>query len=211
MAVSFADKIDNIRKEIMKESEKKSSEILTNALKWAENYSAEQSLNIENENKRNLEIFEKNCRNAADKKILQAELELKKIRTKKNSELVEKIFSEIKTEFKSLRNKPNYPELIKTMIIQAIRETNDSDLQIMTDRLDAELITADVLNSIKNFIFIESGRNINIKKSDEFIETFAGVIVKPCCGNYYITNTVEERFNAARSELKFLILSELQE
>jgi len=211
MGVSFTDKIENIRKEIMKEAETKRVEIIAKASQWAKEYSETQTLLIENELRKQLEALQKENRNAADKNILQAELELKKSRMKKNSELVEKIFSEVDDEFKLLRMKPNYPELLKTMVIEAVRETVENEIQILFDKRDAVIFSEDFLNSVREFILVESGRKIILHKSEESIETEAGIVIKPEIGNYFITNTVEERFNSAKTELKFLILSELQE
>ncbi|MBP7653075.1 V-type ATP synthase subunit E [Candidatus Dependentiae bacterium] len=211
MAVSFNDKINNISKNIMKEAEAKRDEIIKSALDWAADYEKKEIEKIEDNISKKLNQIKKDSENSGNRNILQATLEQKKNKMKKISELVENLFEEVNADLKTIRENKKYPAILRAMIIEAVMEIDEPDIILIFDKRDECILTPEFLEKINNYFFTEHNKIVNLIKSYDYITTNAGVMVKPENKNYFLSNTVEERLNSSKTELKFIILKELYE
>lgn len=203
------EKIDNIRQEIFNEAKSKRDELLNAATKWAENYEKEKTDAINKKIDEIIQQTKKNAEQQARQLVLSAQVEQKNIRLKKEADLIEEIFIESVDKLELIRKDSNYPEMIKSMITEAILKLTEDDLFIIIDERDENIITRDFLSSIEIIFVFTYNRPIRLDIAEEKIKTSGGIIIKVKDKNLYINNTFEERLNILKNQIKTDIIKEL--
>lgn len=194
--------LENIRQEIFREAESAVQETLSKAAKSVKEYEEKIISEIEKEAESKFKQFEKETRNRASQLIAQTQMECRNKRLQKENELFEQIITAARNKLNLLRDDPNYSEIIKLLIIEAVNKINDDELEILIDARDEKLVTQDYLSSIEIIFTFSYNRVIKLNLSDKRITTTGGIIIKTTQKNLYINNTFEERFKLIENSIR---------
>ena len=131
-----------------------------------------------------------NARREINKALSAEQLTIKRDWTKKQNELKEKLFAEVKTQMENFRNTPDYPAYLESKIKEALDFAEQDKINIYLSPEDSALLP-DLVERTKAFITVSA---------EDFL---GGVKATIPHKNILIDNSFAANLDAMRKEFKF--------
>lgn len=188
-----------IIEEINREAEQKVKYILSEAEKQAEEIKAEAEKRARVKAEWILRKAQTQAEIEKQRIIANAKLEIRKKRLALQEELINEVFKSLKERLATLP-KEEYFEIIKNLLLQAVRELGEDKVRVSSNETTLQLI-AERINEIKAFLKEKVDREVSIELGDR-IETIGGVLVENATRTVRVDNTFEARIERLESELR---------
>ena len=131
-----------------------------------------------------------NARREINKALSAEQLTIKRDWTKKQNELKEKLFAEVKTQLENFRNTPDYPAYLENKIKEALEFAEQDKINIYLSPKDSALLP-DLVERTKAFITVSA---------EDFLGGIKATIPHK---NILIDHSFAGNFEAAYKEFKF--------
>lgn len=131
-----------------------------------------------------------NARREINKALSAEQLTIKRDWTKKQNELKEKLFAEVKTQLENFRNTPNYPAYLESKIKEALDFAEQDKINIYISPEDSALLP-DLVERTKAFITVSA---------EDFLGGIKATIPHK---NILIDHSFAGNFQAVYKEFKF--------
>ena len=131
-----------------------------------------------------------NARREINKALSAEQLTIKRDWTKKQNELKEKLFAEVKTQLENFRNTPDYPAYLENKIKEALDFAEQDKINIYLSPEDSALLP-DLVERTKAFITVSA---------EDFLGGIKATIPHK---NILIDHTFAGNFQAVYKEFKF--------
>ena len=131
-----------------------------------------------------------NARREINKALSAEQLTIKRDWTKKQNELKEKLFAEVKTQLENFRNTPDYPAYLENKIKEALDFAEQDKINIYLSPKDSALLP-DLVERTKAFITVSA---------EDFLGGIKATIPHK---NILIDHSFAGNFEAAYKEFKF--------
>ena len=131
-----------------------------------------------------------NARREINKALSAEQLTIKRDWTKKQNELKEKLFAEVKTQLENFRNTPDYPAYLENKIKEALDFAEQDKINIYLSREDSALLP-DLVERTKAFITVSA---------EDFLGGIKATIPHK---NILIDHSFAGNFQAVYKEFKF--------
>ena len=131
-----------------------------------------------------------NARREINKALSAEQLTIKRDWTKKQNELKEKLFAEVKTQLENFRNTPNYPAYLESKIKEALDFAEQDKINIYLSPEDSALLP-DLVERTKAFITVSA---------EDFLGGIKATIPHK---NILIDQSFAGNFQAVYKEFKF--------
>ena len=131
-----------------------------------------------------------NARREINKALSAEQLTIKRDRTKKQNELKEKLFAEVKTQLENFRNTPDYPAYLESKIKEALDFAEQDKINIYISPEDSALLP-DLVERTKAFITVSA---------EDFLGGIKATIPHK---NILIDHSFAGNFQAVYKEFKF--------
>lgn len=131
-----------------------------------------------------------NARREINKALSAEQLTIKRDWTKKQNELKEKLFAEVKTQLENFRNTPDYPAYLENKIKEALDFAEQDKINIYISPEDSALLP-DLVERTKAFITVSA---------EDFLGGIKATIPHK---NILIDHSFEGNFQAVYKEFKF--------
>jgi len=188
-----------IIEEINREAEQKVKYILSEAEKQAEEIKAEAEKRARVKAEWILRKAQTQAEIEKQRIIANAKLEIRKRRLALQEKLINEVFKSLKERLATLP-KEEYFEIIKNLLLQAVRELGEDKVRVSSNETTLQLI-AERINEIKAFLKEKVDREVSIELGDR-IETIGGVLVENATRTVRVDNTFEARIERLESELR---------
>jgi len=188
-----------IIEEINREAEQKVKYILSEAEKQAEEIKAEAEKRARVKAEWILRKAQTQAEIEKQRIIANAKLEIRKRRLALQEKLINEVFKSLKERLATLP-KEEYFEIIKNLLLQAVRELGEDKVRVSSNERTLQLI-AERINEIKAFLKEKVDREVSIELGDK-IETIGGVLVENANRTVRVDNTFEARIERLESELR---------
>ena len=188
-----------IIEEINREAEQKVKYILSEAEKQAGEIKAEAEKRARAKAEWILRKAQTQAEIEKQRIIANAKLEIRKRRLALQEKLINEVFKSLKERLATLP-KEEYFEIIKNLLLQAVRELGEDKVRVSSNEVTLQLI-AERVNEIKAFLKEKVNREVSIELGDR-IETIGGVLVENANRTVRVDNTFEARIERLESELR---------
>ena len=131
-----------------------------------------------------------NARREINKALSAEQLTIKRDWTKKQNELKEKLFAEVKTQLENFRNTPDYPAYLENTIKEALDFAEQDKINIYLSPEDSALLP-DLVERTKAFITVSA---------EDFLGGIKATIPHK---NFLIDHSFAGNFQAVYKEFKF--------
>ncbi len=200
--------IEELRKEILEEAEKKIKEILAEA-------EVEAKKIVEDAEKKASQIIEsrresvlKSLREKERSELAIARIEGKRLIHNKKWDLVNEVFEKVIEKLREFRESKEYEDVLVNYIADAVKHLN-IDKVLVTVNEDDHKMLKQKLKSIEKKVSKLVGKNVSLKLSDKKLRIIGGVIVTDMDEMIIYNNSFEARVGAAKEELAADVLNML--
>jgi len=202
-------KLELLKKEIFQEAEAASQQTVGDAENKKNQLIEEGKKKVEQEFKEELSKKRQDVEKETMRKMAAINLEasMKKLRSK--AALMQQAVDDAKRELESIRRGENYPDYLKALILEAVLELKEEDIEVYIDARDEKVITKDFLSSIEIILTFTYSLVVKLEIANERITTAGGVVIRARNKNVLCNNTFEERMNLFDGTFRQLIAQEL--
>ncbi len=188
-----------IIEEINREAEQKINYILNQAKEEAEKIKAEAKKRANAKADWILRKAQTQAEIEKQRIIANARLEARKKKLALQEEMITEVLKALKERLSNLSKEEYYPILID-LAVQGIREINETEVLISSNRATLELIREN-FEDFRSKIIEKIGRDVEIKLGDE-IATIGGILIQNSDRTVRVDNRFEARMDRLRSELR---------
>tara|TARA_B100001750_G_scaffold206164_1_gene183686 strand:+ start:1648 stop:2250 length:603 start_codon:yes stop_codon:yes gene_type:complete len=174
---------ENIIESILKNGLEEANKIITDSQSKSKN----EELDIESQQSKEFDIKSRQIIGTAEMESRNTNLVL----LEKN---INKVFTTALKELGTNKGK-NYPKSLELFINEGLNSIDDSDVLISCNKKDASIVK-DVISKISS----KSKKTIQL--SDTYITTAGGVIVSNADSTVVVNNTIEDRLERMKAELR---------
>ncbi len=135
--------------------------------------------------------------------VAAAELEARKQELLIQERLIAQVESRVQECLKDVRERSEYPALLRTLIEEGVRELNGEHFELLVDSQDRELVTADLLDRLQS----QTGKTVTL--SDKPNSEMTGVIVQRTDKRVVCDNRLSAVFQRRKEELRVIIAQDL--
>jgi len=199
--------VQEICRQIMEDGEKEVNSILDKARRTVEEIKSRARKEGEEIAQKILKDAESRAQAIKKRTLSSVSLEVKRERLKIREELYSEVISELKVKLKNLRSTPEYADVLKRLIVEAVKALGRDRIVVYVDKRDIAVVEKDVVSAVKESLSSEGIDIKEIKVAELDREILGGVMVAASEGNVMYDNTFESRMYRAESEIRSYIYS----
>jgi len=209
--------VQEICRQIMEDGEKEVNSILDKARRTIEEIKLRARKEGEEAAQKIIKEAETKAQALKKRTLSSVSLEAKRERLKIREELYREVISELKVKLGNLRSTPEYADVLKRLILEAVKALgkdriviyvdNKDRIVIYVDKRDIAVVEKDVVSAVKENLSSEGIDIEEIKVAELDREILGGVMVAASEGNVMYDNTFESRMYRAESEIRSYIYS----
>lgn len=200
--------IEELRKEIMEETEKRVREIIDDAHRRAEEILKEAERKAAEIVRRRREELIKKLKEKERAELALARIECKKIMNLQAMALVEKVYEEVKRKLIELRKSDGYKDVLATLLVEALSALNLREAVVYLNEQDKGLFR-DNLSYFEELVSKKIGGNVKLIISNNSIDIIGGVIVSDVSGRTFYNNSFDAKLKESRETLLYELTSML--
>lgn len=201
--------IEELRKEILEEADKKVDEILSEARAKAEKMIKEAERQADHIIERKKESVLKSLKEREKSELAIARIEGKRLVYEKKWKLVDLIFKQVVEKLKSYRDDNRYfEETLPLYIFEGIQFLNYNEVILMVNQDDHDMLKSK-LKSIENIVSKKLGRKVKLILDDKPIRIMGGVVLSSSDRNVFYNSSFDAKLLDARGKLTADILDML--
>jgi V/A-type H+-transporting ATPase subunit E len=193
--------LEELRKEIMEEAEKKIRGILDDAKREAERIIADAEAKAENIVNMKKERVLKDLAEKERSEMAIARIEGKRIIYDSRWRVFDKVFEKVLEKIKEYHGSDEYyKKVLVRFILEGVKNIGSGEVILYLNSKDKEYVSKNI-GSISKAISKFLGRNVKLSVGDDVVRIVGGVIVTDPDGIKIFNNSFESRINRAREEL----------
>ncbi len=208
---------DGVRKiieEIEKSTEKKVSELLSEAKEKVGAVLDDARKKASDEESAILARGEQEARRESQRILAEARIKARREQVKAQEEVVQKSFDTArKTLLKMADEKKaagiEYRDVLERLIRESTVSSGIQSLEVLVNPRDQGLVSQDVLSRIAAQAGKELGMTMSLRVSDEPLACMGGVVVRSADGKVRVENTFESRIERFREAIRTQVAKEL--
>jgi len=199
--------VQEICRQIMEDGEKEVNSILDKARRTVEEIKSRARKEGEEIAQKILKDAESRAQAIKKRTLSSVSLEVKRERLKIREELYREVISELKVKLENLRSTPEYADVLKRLIVEAVKALGRDRIVVYVDKRDIAVVEKDVVSAVKESLSSDGINIKEIKVAELDREILGGVMVAASEGNVMYDNTFESRMYRAENEIRSYIYS----
>ena len=199
--------VQEICRQIIEDGEKEVNSILDKARRTIEEIKSKARKEGEEAAQRILKEAEARAQAIKKRTLSSVSLEVKREKLKIREELYREVMSELKVKLGNLRSSSEYPDVLKRLIVEAVKALGREKIVVYVDKRDLSVVEKDVLPAVKESLNSEGIDIKEIKVEELDKEILGGAMVAAADGNIIYDNTFESRMYRAENEIRNYIYS----
>ncbi len=201
--------IEELRKEILEEADKKVDEILSEAKAKAEKIVKDVEQKVSNITEKKKESVLKTLKEREKSELAVARIEGKRMIEEKKWELIDLIFKKAVEKLKNYRDNDKYfEETLPLYISKGVQSLNLDEVLLMVNQDDLNLLK-NKLKTIENNVSKKLGKKVKLALDNEPVRIIGGVIVSSIDKNIFYNSSFDAKVFDAKEKLVVDILDML--
>ncbi len=134
------------------------------------------------------------------------QIEIKRAKLKIREDVINNVMENVKESLRKVRDKSDYPEILKDMIVEGIKALDGKSFLVMVDRADFSIMEKEVLPAVRDELKGEL-EDVRIRQLEE--DSLGGVKVGTPGGNVVYDNRFEARMYRLRDDIRNMIYEDI--
>lgn len=197
--------VDRICEQIREDGSKEVGSILDKARRSAAEIMAKAEAEAKKVGERIVKEAQERGELGKKRALSSVSLEVRRIRLRAREEVVSAAMERVRSSIDRSRERPDYPELLARLAVEALRALDGTDFIVYADRRDVGLLESKVFPLVRKAMAAESRTVSSLAAKPLDAESSGGVRVGTPGGNVIYDNTFEARMYRYRDDVRAII------